>query len=210
MKRYITPALIAVLLIILSCTSQQCSFYKKSSQINLATLTDTLRYFENALGTKTATITTLQLEKRQLQAVITKDKKLLSLSKSFSNIESIVKYNTVTRIDTIHVHYPDTLPCNFVRSGKKVGSWYSFNYKSDQKGFKIDSLMTNTETTVITGFKSKWLLGEQTLTTDVTNSNPHIRVTSLKAAEVVIPEPWYKKWYLWLAVGAIGGIFTAK
>ena len=210
MKRYLFPTVILVLLVALALVCQQCTFYKRNAQSNLTALNDTLLYFNNAIGTQTASIKTLQLEKKELQDVIEKDKEVLLLSKPFSKVESIVKYNTITHIDTIHITYPDTLPCIFERSGKRINKWYSFNYKSDQKGFKIDSLLTNTETTVITGLKRKWLLGEQTLTTDISNSNPHIRVTSLKAAEVIVPEPWYKKWYLWLAVGVVGGVFAAK
>lgn len=210
MKRYLFFAFAAILLAAFGYVSRQCSFYKRNAQSNLTALNDTLLYFNNAIGTQTASIKTLNLEKKQLQDVIKKDKELLLLSKTFSNVESIVKYNTITQIDTIRIHYPDTLPCIFERSGKRINKWYSFNYKSDQKGFKIDSLLTNTETTVITGLKRKWLLGEQTMTTDISNSNPHIRVTSLKAAEVIVPDPWYKKWYLWLAVGVAGGVFAAK
>lgn len=210
MKRYLLPTLTVILLVMLGYTSRQCSFYKKKAQVNFTALNDTLQHFDNAIGTQTASMKTLRLEKKQLQETIKKDKELLLVSKPFSKVESVVKYNTITHIDTVHIHYPDTLPCIFERIGKKMNKWYSFNYKSDQKGFEIDSLVTNTETTVITGLKRKWLLGEQILTTDISNSNPHITVTSLKAAELVVPEPWYKKWYFWLAIGAAGGVFIAR
>ena len=210
MKQYLLPALMIILLVMVCYTSRQCYVYKRNANVNLIALHDTLRYYNNAIGTQTASIKTLQLEKRQLQEIITKDKELLLLSKPFTRLQNVVKYNTIAQIDTIRIHYPDSLPCIFERSGKKRNNWYSFNYKSNQRGFEIDSLLTETETTVITGVKRKWILGEQTLSTDISNSNPHIRVTSLKAAEVVLPEPWYKKWYFWLAIGAAGGVLIAK
>ena len=71
-------------------------------------------------------------------------------------------------------------------------------------------MKTKTETTIITGSKRKWFLGKEIYTTDITNSNPHIEITQLKAAEVIIPEPWYKKWYVWFAAGLAGGIFAIK
>jgi hypothetical protein len=49
-------------------------------------------------------------------------------------------------------------------------------------------------------------LGKESLITDVTNTNPHITVSKLKSLEVVVPSPWYKKWYVWLGAGLIGGM----
>lgn len=61
-----------------------------------------------------------------------------------------------------------------------------------------------------TGTKRKWFLGKETLTTDITSDNPYLKVTEITSAEVTVPTPWYKKWYVWAAVGAAGGFFIAK
>ena len=79
-------------------------------------------------------------------------------------------------------------------------------YRVTNDSLIIHPFSTWTETTVISGFKRKWFLGRQTLVTDVTNTNPYIEVTAIKAAYVIVPEPWYKKWYVWLAAGFVTGI----
>jgi hypothetical protein len=88
--------------------------------------------------------------------------------------------------------------------------WYSFHYKSNQAGIKIDSFKTWTSANIITGTKRKWFLGEQTVKTDITLSNPHMAVTDITSVEVVLPSPWHQKWYVWLAVGVAGGFVMAR
>lgn len=192
---------------------QSCSHINagKLNEANTKVLIDSVGYFKNRIGTQTATIHTLQLDKKQLQdLVLNKDAELVKLTAAFSKVNTIVKYKTVMQIDTIRVLYNDTVPCIFERSGELKKDWYSFTYKSDQKGIQIDSLKTWTSTTAITGFKSKWFLGKQTAVIDITNSNPHIVVTGLQAIETVILEPWYKKWYIWLALGMCGGWIASQ
>lgn len=211
MKNLIYYLIIAGLTIALLFTIQKCSGKERYASTNFEALNDTIKYYKNALGDQTASVQVLKLEKEDFKAVILKqDAELQRLAKPFAGIHNVIKYKTITTVDTIYINYADTLPCIFERSGKKRNDWYTFNYKSNQRGIQIDSLVTNTETTLITGMKRKWFLGEQTLVTDITNSNPHIKVTSLKAAEIRIPEPWYKKWYLWLAAGAVGGIIATR
>ena len=211
MKNLIYYIIIAGLAIALLFAIQKCSGKERYADANFEALNDTIKYYENALGNQTASVQVLQLEKEDFKAVILKqDAELQRLTKPFTDIHNVIKYKTITKVDTIYINYADTLPCIFQRSGKKRTDWYTFNYKSNQKGIQIDSLVANTETTLITGTKREWFLGQQTLVTDITNSNPHIKVTSLKAAEIKIPEPWYRKWYFWLAAGAVGGIIVSR
>lgn len=184
---------------------------KKIMSANTLALTDSIIYYNNKLGTKTATIKMLRLEKWQLEnLILQKDEKLAVLTKEFNRLNTVIKYKTITTVDTIIIKYPDTLPYSFEINGTKINDWYSFNYKSNQYGLEIDSLKTMTETTLITGSKRKWFLGADILTTDITNSNPHIEVTELKSAEIIVPQPWYKKWYIWFSAGLIGGFFITK
>ncbi|MFL9845446.1 DUF6549 family protein [Flavobacterium rhizosphaerae] len=179
------------------------------ADINLTALNDTVKHYTNKLGTQTASISTLQLDKEQLQdLILSKDVELNELSKEFAKVSSLVKYKTITKYDTIAIIYTDSIPCDFTRLSTVKKEWYGFNYISSQSGFKIDSLTIPNQTTVITGTKRKWFLGKETITTDITNSNPYINVTDIKAAEIVIPVPWYKKWYVWTAAGLALGILS--
>lgn len=206
MRKYIPYITILVLLVLLFASMQTCSFHKSHADSNLEAITDTVKHFKNRLGTQTASINTLQLDKKQLQdLILDKDAELAILTKEFSKVNTITKYKTVTHIDTIRIAYKDTVPCVFDRTGEVKDTWYSFSYKSNQKGIQVDSLTIPNTTTAITGFKRDWIFGKQTIVTDITNSNPLIRVTEMKSVEIVVPVPWYEKWYTWLAAGLIGG-----
>jgi hypothetical protein len=211
MKNRILYLVIAVLVVVLLFSTCQCSRNRKVADSNLAAATDTVKYYKNKLGSVTASKQTLQLDNTQLKKVLLeKDRELFQLSKEFLKLRSIAKYNTTTTLPGVPIIYRDTIPCIFERTGEVNEKWYSFIYQSNQNGFKIDSLSIPNTATVITGTKRKWFLGKETLTTDVTNTNPYVKVTSVTAAEIDIPAPWYKKWYVWFAAGIAGGMFIAN
>lgn len=211
MKTPIQNLIIAALVIALLFALQKCSSVQRNSRANALALTDSIRYFTNALGTQTASIRTLKTDKNQLEELLLdKDRELQQLSKNFSKVHAVTKYQTVTKYDTIIIAYHDTVPCAFNREGIVQNEWYLLRYRADQKGIAIDALTLPNETTVITGTKRNWFLGRETLLTEVTNTNPYVKVTELKSAEVVLPVPVYKKWYVWLGAGLAGGYLLSK
>lgn len=211
MKPRTANLIIAALIVALLFATNMCANANRKAAATVLALTDTVAHYTNALGTQTASIVTLQADKTQLQQlVLNKDRELATLAKNFNNLHSVTKYNTVTVIDTITMHYRDSLPCVFKREGRVKNNWYSFTYTSDQKGFKIDSLLLPNSTSVIIGTKRKWFLGKETLTTEVTHTNPYVATTQLTSAEVLHAAPLYKKWYIWLGIGLAGGVLLAK
>ena len=211
MKKHIPYILFGIMTVALFFSMQQCNMYKNNEKFNLEALTDTVTHYKNRLGTQTATIKTLQLNNKQLQGiVIDKDSDLKKLAAEFAKVKSVVKYQTITKYDTITIAYHDSIPYTFERSGRVIDKWYSFNYKSDEFAFNINELNIPNETTIITGIKRKWFLGKETITTDVSNSNPYINVTQMKSANVTIPVPVYKKWYAWLGIGLAGGLLIGN
>jgi hypothetical protein len=209
MKSHIYPGIITALLIILFYSVDRCQGFRQAAETNLTALVDSVHYFRNRLGTQTARIKILEVKQSDLKKVIlSKDEQLAALSKEFSRIRTIVQYNQHISYDTITVAYKDTVPYVFNRSGMVNTKWYVFKYKSTNNGFVIDSLTLDNKVTIMSGFKRSWLLGRQTLVTDVTNSNPHIMVTELKSTEIVVPSPWYKKWYVWFGAGVIGTLIA--
>jgi hypothetical protein len=203
--------IIMVLVVVLLLSVSKCSYNKTIHNKNLEALTDTLITFKNKIGTQTASIKTLRYNKQQLQNnLLEKDAELATLAKQFTRINSVIKYKTVVKLDTLRVVYHDTIPSVFTRIGTVKEPFYNFTYTSTQNGFLIGSISIPNTATVITGTKRTWFLGAETVTTDVTNSNPYITVTGITAAEVVVPNPWYKKWYVWFAAGIAGGMFLSK
>ncbi|MCO6147536.1 DUF6549 family protein [Flavobacterium sp. NRK1] len=209
--KYIWQTITVVLLVLLFASMHTCSQYKNTSAVNAVALKDTIKHYKNALGTQTASIGALQVSNKQLKnLLINKDADLKKLASEFSEVKSLITYKTVTVIDSIPIIYKDSVPFNFKRSGEIKNNWYSLAYKSTEKGVQIDSLRLMTTSAIITGYKRKWFLGAETLTTDITNSNPFISVTAITSAEVIVPVPWYKKWYVWLTAGIIAGSFAAQ
>lgn len=212
MKHYL-PYAISIALAILML--RQCEKNNRNTTIanqNQTALTDTLKHYQNKLGTTTASIKTLQAtNKKQLSALLGKDREIEKLKQEFANVKTVVKYKTVTKFDTIKVFFEQPIrEYDFVRAGKVSHKHYSFSYSADNVGFTLEDLTIPNQVTVITGTKRKWFLGKQYITTDVTNSNPYVAVTNLKAATVQIPQPWYKKWYVWLAAGFVTGTVIAN
>lgn len=209
MRKFIMIILLLLLIILYQC---EMTYRLKSSQLeNTTTISDTIKYYRNSLSMQIATAKTLELENHQVRSLLLKkDKTLAIIAAEFSKIHTITKYKSKIVIDTIRIRFKDSIPCIFNTSGKKLGNSYSFNYCISQKGIEIDSLMLPTQTTVITGIKKKWFFGPQVLTTDISNSNPYIKITRIESAEIIIKQPWYKKWYVWLIAGTACGWLTAK
>jgi len=203
--------IIAGLFIALLFSVKQCGSNALHEATNLKALTDTVQHYTNALGTQTATIRTLQLDKNQLKNVILKkDKELAALTKGFVSVHNVTQYKTFTLYDTLTVVYRDTVPCVFWRDGVVEKPWYRFRYTVNQKGITLDSLTFTNTSTVISGTRRKWFLGKEIVFTEVNNTNPYITVTEIKAAEVTLPAPVYKKWYVWLGVGLASGYFLGR
>lgn len=216
MKPYIYYIIITGLVTALFLQCENKNDIKGTVHNNYKALTDTVQYYKNKLGTTTASIHTLQTTNRQLQQVIKhKDKELAGLTKQFNNVKNITRFKSNIQLEPVsfsfseplypHIAINDTIR-NFTRKGFVANNWYNIGYTITNDSLTLQPISTWTETTIITGFKRKWFLGRQTLVTDITNSNPYITVTTIEATDVVVPEQWYKKWYVWLAAGFITGI----
>ncbi|AXG73929.1 hypothetical protein DVK85_06600 [Flavobacterium arcticum] len=217
MKQYISYVVITALVLILFFQCERSANFRKRTYNNQEALTDTIKQYKNKLGTTTASIKTLQMTKEQLQnELIEKDSKLAALASEFKTIKHITRFKSDVQLQPISFAfdtpiYPtltkdSTVTSGFERKGFTTTKWYNMGYKVTNDSFTIHPFSTWTETTVITGFKRKWFLGKQTLVTDVTNTNPYIKINTIKTADVIVPEPWYKKWYVWLAAGFVTGV----
>ena len=211
MRQKICYILIVLLLCILVFQWDKRVGIENVAEANSKTLTDSIVYYKNVLGTYTASIRTLQLDNKLTKEVLFKrDARLNKLAREFSKLKWITTTKSNITFDTIAAKLDVDIAANdttdFIRQGKISSAWYSLGYKITNDSLTIAPFKTWTETTVITGIKRKWFLGEQILITDVTNTNPYITITGIKSVEVIVPEPWYRKWYVWLAAGAAAGM----
>ena len=214
MKNKILYGLILFLTILLLLQCNKSVKDKKLYKNNILTLSDSIMHYKLKTGEQVASIKSLQIENNDLSSlIITKDFQLKELTKEFSNIKNVVKFNSNTQIDTIIIPLIKASEKNItddgITKGEITNKWYSLGYTLKKDSLIIAPFKTWTETAVVTGFKRKWLLGKQTLHTDITNTNPYININAIKSVDIIVPEPWYKKWYIWLAVG-IGGSLLIK
>lgn len=206
-ERLVYWCAIIILAIAVAATWSVGKKNQKIANANLLAAQAATQAYQNRLGTTTATIQTLQLSNAQMKdAVIGLNSNLKALASEFSSVKNIVIASDYTKIDTVQVTFRDTVPCNFLRRDSVREKWYGFNYKVNQHGLSITNLVIPDTLTVLLGMKRKWLLGKQTITTDITHSNPFASTTYIKSAQVVDPEKWYYKWYVWLAAGLAGGL----
>lgn len=198
---------VSLLLALVLCVSE-CNRRKEKrlAGADLIVSLDSVTYYKNKLGLETAGIKVLQLNNKMLKAeIIERDKEISALAREYASIKSIVKVKQISRIDTIHIPFKKHVSINFRKYDSIRTKYYSFNYEIDSSSLSLQNFTIPNETNIITGYKRKWFLGRQTLTTDITHSNPYISTKDIVSAEVFIPEPWYKKWYLWLATGLVTG-----
>ena len=203
--------LIIGLIIGLILSVNQCSTEKRLTKSQGEVFTASVQYYQNKLGTITATKKVLQLSNKDLKKLIYfKDSELNELRKEFAKVKTIVKTKTIVIIDSVPVPFDVRVPCDFERKGKHLDKWLQFDYAVNQDGFNISKFTIPNDQTIITGFKRKWFLGKQTYVTDITNSNPYIKTIEVQTIQVVVPKRFYDTRLFNIGVGFIGGVLISR
>jgi len=133
-----------------------------------------------------------------------------TIVKKFTEIKTVTRYVDRIKIDTIQVHYKDTVTCVFDRSGELKTKEYEFTYKSNQKGFKIDNMQLHDSLLIVTGTKRKWFLGKETNTIDISHTNKYISSREVQHIEVVPKKKFYDRTLFKFGVGFILGVAVTK
>jgi len=203
--------LILGLIFALILSINQCSSNKKITSSQARAFVDTTNYYKNKVGTITATKRVLELEKKDLKELLySKDTTLNMLRKEFSRVTAIVQAETIVLIDDVAVPFETKIGYDFERKGKHLDKWLQFDYNLNQDHFEISDFTMLNKQTSITGFKRKWLLGKQTYTTDITNTNPYIKTVEVQTVQVVVPKRFYDTRLFNIGVGFMGGMLVAR
>jgi hypothetical protein len=201
---------LTIAIILLLVCFNQCE-QAQLSQSNLEAATSQNKVYKNAIGTLTTQNKTLQLTEKELKnLVLKKDDTLAKLVKKFSQVQTIVKTNTITQIDTIKIKFETPAPCAFVREGSEVQRWFSLQYRVDSTGLRIDSLKIPNTQIVASGLQRKWFLGKETLVTEVSNTNPNIKNVSVESYKTIVKKKWYDSFVFKFGIGVAAGILIAK
>ena len=164
-------------------------------------------FYKNELGTVTASRDVIEVTNSDLKKVIAKqDEDLAKLLAEFKKVKATVIIRTEVQFDTIYTSYTEDVPFAFIRTGNVTEQWYSLNYKVTEKGLTIAPFTTWTDLTIITGTKRNWFLGKQRYVTDVTASNPNIKINAIQSISVTAPVKWYETTVFKVGIGFIGGV----
>ena len=199
-----------ICLILFSALFSKCE-NEKVQNSNIKALNSEITTYKLKNGQLVLSTETLQYTNQQLKEnILSKDSKVKELANKFSNVNSVSKYVTNTKIDTITIRYKDTIPCVFEKIGNIEEKEYSLEYKSTQKGVKIMELDIPDSVIVVTGQKRKWFFGNPTLTMDVTHSNKFVNTEYTQHIEVVVPKKWYETTLFKFGIGFILGKVILK
>jgi hypothetical protein len=207
---------IYIMMLIMTCLLLISSLFSKCQNekvqlANIEALNSQTKVYKLKNGQLVTSVENLHYTNSQLKnSLLMKDKKVKELLDKFSNVKSVTKYVTNTKLDTIKLVYQDSIPCNFERVGSDLKEWYHIAYKSNQKGVEITELSIPDSVIVATGDKRKWFWGKRTSVTDITHANPFVETESIQHIEIVQPAKWYDSTILKIGVGLIGGIFLMK
>jgi hypothetical protein len=147
-----TPLTYVIIIALLAALVYQCdrnAENKSRMAVNTNAFNDTLKYYQNKLGTQTATIKIMQLDKHQLQDIVfKKDSELAQLAKQFAAVKSVTQFKTETALPSINVPFdaPAVFAADstlgFTRSGSVFKDWFSFNYKVSNDSLSLSAFKT--------------------------------------------------------------------
>ena len=202
-KRIIIFVLSIVCLLLISQLFAKCE-NQKVQLANIDALNKELITYELKNGQLVTSVDNLIYSKEQLNnSLVMKDKKVKELTDKFSNVKTVTKFVTNTKLDTIKLTYKDSIPCNFEKKDSVLKEWYHIAYSSNQKGITITELSIPDSVIVVSGEKRKWFWGKKTNVTDITHSNPFVQTEQIQHIEVQTPTKWYDSSILKIAIGFI-------
>lgn len=158
-----------------------------------------------------STKTLFASNKKQAIELIGKTEAIEQLTAKFTKVKSITKYVEKVKIDTVQIVYKDSVPCEFEKAGRISNPEYSLNYKSNQKGIDITDLALENDTvTIVNGIKKKWFWGNETITTDITNSNKLVKLGEFQHIEIQPKKKFYETTLFKVGIGVLAGTLITR
>jgi len=160
--------------------------YEKRTESNLLAKSDSISNFELKNGQQVASIRSLEVSEKELKNQIwVKDDSLNLMVKKFKNVKAAVVIKTEVQIDSIPIYYDVPVPCEFHREFKLDNPDYNLKGISTHLGITIKDLIIPNTQRLVLGWKRSYF--KNTLTADVTNSNPLIKTIGLSSQITTVP-----------------------
>ncbi len=174
------------------------------------------KVIENKLGQLSYITEATKLNAEQMKKYAESDEKLKMLTKKYGDLVALVSKNMGVYVDTIQVHYHDTLPCaDFVKKDLIKDKYYSFNYLLTKKDFMITNLQfPDTVHQIIGERKSGFLNLKSELVLEETHSNKYVRIDKTNLV-VKVKKNRSPMWFgiglgTGVTAGVIGGLLLFK
>ena len=147
---------------------------------------------------------------KQAIELIGKTEAVKQLTDKFTKVKSITKYVNKIQIDTISVVYKDSIKCDFERIGELKTKEYSFDYKSNNKGFTVANFHIEDSLIHVTGIKKKWFWGRETNTIDISNFNKYISSEDVLHVEIQPKKRFYETTLFKVGIGVLAGTLITR
>jgi len=153
---------------------------------NAAVLREDLSFTKSKLGQEIAGKSALEVTLKELKkGYWIKDDSLTDITRKFKKIQSATIIKTVVEIDSIKIPYKNPANEYFNQSWSKETPLFAISGISTNSFMQINTLrLFNTQRLVIGTQKGFF---NNTLSVQVTNSNPYIKTTELLTQSVTIP-----------------------
>jgi len=153
---------------------------------NAAVLREDLSFTKSKLGQEIAGKSALEVTLKELKkGYWIKDDSLTDITRKFKKIQSATIIKTVVEIDSIKIPYKNPANEYFNQSWSKETPLFAISGISTNSFMQINTLrLFNTQRLVIGTEKGFF---NNTLSVQVTNSNPYIKTTELLTQSVTIP-----------------------
>lgn len=168
---------------------------------------DSITLLTNKLNEVVAKVEQNRVTQAQMDAIIKQNDSLKARTEDFHKVTTLIKVETVMKIDTLEVVFHDTIPCSFIPIPFVIDSpWYFINGVVGNKRLAFSTIQFPNEQNIVIGVKKKWLLGRKEYVIDISNSNPYVEVTGMKNYVVEEEKKWYEKPLVWGGIGFAAGV----
>ena len=153
---------------------------------NAAALKEDISFTKSKLGQEIAGKSALEVTLKELkESYWIKDDSLRDITRRFKKVQSATIIETVVEIDSIEIPYQTPGKEYFKREWSKITPHFTITGVSTNAYTRIDSLtLLNTQRLVIGTEKGFF---NNTLSVQVTNSNPYIKTTDILTQSITIP-----------------------
>ena len=184
-NRIVIFALLALVCFLLIKGCNQSNNIKRF-KTNAAVLKEDLSFTKSKIGQETAGKSALEVTLNELkEGSWVPDDSLIDISKGFKKVQSATIIKTKYKVDTVTIVYDSPGKEYFKREWSKITPYFAITGVSTNAYTRIDSVtLLNTQRLVIGTEKGFF---NNTLSVQVTNSNPYIKTTDILTQSITIP-----------------------